>query len=252
MAASVEVSASAPEGADARTPAETAERDRDRRRQRSRRTREAMGAAAFDLLLERGLAGVSVEAIAERTGVTRRTFSRHFTGKEDAVLAVVADDVHRINDALRLRPSGEGPMTAYRNAVVDWLTAEFGGDRHALLRRRLELFRRIDREPALIAAYQRIRADAEEESVRVVAARMGVDPAHDPRPAVAVGAGAGTLVAVLRAWARHGVPESPARLVGAYFDALAAVVDPRGDAAEAAPHADPEGPPPGRTKEAGT
>lgn len=211
-----------------------------------------MGAAAFDLLLERGLAGVSVEAIAERTGVTRRTFSRHFTGKEDAVLAVVADDVHRINDALRLRPSGEGPMTAYRNAVVDWLTAEFGGDRHALLRRRLELFRRIDREPALIAAYQRIRADAEEESVRVVAARMGVDPAHDPRPAVAVGAGAGTLVAVLRAWARHGVPESPARLVGAYFDALAAVVDPRGDAAEAAPHADPEGPPPGRTKEAGT
>lgn len=198
--------------------------DLDRRRRRSQRTRQVMGAAALDLLLERGLAGVSVEAIAERSGVTRRTFSRHFAGKEDAVLNLVRDDVHRINEALRARPADEPPMAAYRGAVVEWLGQDFDGPPRALLRRRLELFRRVDGEPALIAAYQRIRADAEEESVAVIAARLGVDPADDPRPAVAVAAGAGTLVAVLRAWARHGVPESPERLVGAYFDALAEVV----------------------------
>ncbi|MGO4760731.1 helix-turn-helix domain-containing protein, partial [Streptomyces sp. 2MCAF27] len=73
----------------------------DRRQRKARQTREAMAAAAVDLILEHGLAAVTVEAIAERADVTRRTFSRHFNGKEDAALHFTRADGDRINAALR-------------------------------------------------------------------------------------------------------------------------------------------------------
>ncbi len=208
----------------------TEEVDPDGRRRRTARSREAMASAAYELLLERGLDGVSVEEIADRAGVTRRTFSRHFSGKEEAVLGRVSEDAHRINDALRLRPAGEPPLTAYRNAVRDWLASEYGGasrtesQRRQELARRLELFRRFATEPALFAAYQRIRVEAEAESVRIIAEREGLDPVRDPRPAVAVGAGAGTLIAALRAWAAGEDADALPGLVAEFFGALAGLL----------------------------
>ncbi|MFE6992699.1 TetR family transcriptional regulator, partial [Streptomyces pharetrae] len=68
----------------------------DRGHRRAWRTRSAPATAALELILERGLAAAAVEAIAERADVTRRTFSRHFTGKEDAALAFVRLDGVRI------------------------------------------------------------------------------------------------------------------------------------------------------------
>ncbi|WP_329126151.1 TetR/AcrR family transcriptional regulator [Streptomyces sp. NBC_01465] len=196
----------------------------DGRRQRTQRSREAMVAAATDLLLERGLDGVTVEGIAERAGVTRRTFSRHFPGKEEAILGEVAETGHRINDALRGRPADESPLMAYWQAVCTWLADDFGGEGAAALPDRLELFRRIDREPALFAAFQHLRIDAEAESVRIIADRLGVDPATDPRPAVTVGTGAGTLTAVLRAWSRGTDPDALSALAEQYFGALAGLL----------------------------
>lgn len=61
-----------------------------------------------------------------------------------------------------------------------------------------------DTEPELFAAYQRIRVDAQEESIRIVAARLGSDDVRDVRPAAVVDAAAGVLIAALRLWARGG------------------------------------------------
>lgn len=60
----------------------------------------------------------------------------------------------------------------------------------------------LDREPTLFAAYERIRVDAQEESIRIIADRLGTDDLRDLRPAVVVEAAAGVLTAALRAWAR--------------------------------------------------
>lgn len=173
----------------------------DRRQRKARQTREAMAAAAVDLILEHGLAAVTVEAIAERADVTRRTFSRHFNGKEDAALHITRADGDRINAALRDRPADEPPFVAYRNAVAQWLTHRetLGAEPHARWR---ALLRLVDREPTLFAAYERIRVDAQDESVAIIADRLGTHPARDLRPAVVVGAAAGVLTAALRAWAR--------------------------------------------------
>ncbi|WP_320784263.1 TetR/AcrR family transcriptional regulator [Streptomyces sp. CRN 30] len=188
-------------------PAATA--GEDRRRRRARQTRNAMASAALDLVLERGLAAVTVTAVVERADVTRRTFSRHFTGKEDAALDFVRDDGARINAALRARPPGEPPLLAYRRAVGEWLADTEYPALHLRPRMR-ELLALIDSEPALFAAYQRIRVDAQEESVRIIAGRLGSDPARDLRPAVVVDTAAGVLTAAQRLWARGLGDDDPA------------------------------------------
>ncbi|WP_054812837.1 TetR/AcrR family transcriptional regulator [Nocardia arizonensis] len=198
----------------------TADVDVDGRRLRTRRSRAAMSRAAFDLLAERGLDAISVEDITERAGVTRRTFSRHFGSIEEAVLGAVDQDVHLFNDALLRRPLAEAPLIAFHAAVHDWLEDAYGGERAVLLPPRWELFRRIEREPALFAGYQRIRAAGQRESVRIMATRLGVDPGFDPRPAAAVAAGSAMLLAASQAWAEGDDPADLPRLVESFFAAL--------------------------------
>ncbi|MET7772124.1 TetR family transcriptional regulator [Nocardia sp. NPDC005366] len=198
--------------------------DLDGRRLRTRRSREAMSRAAFDLLTERGFGAVGVEDIAERAGVTRRTFSRHFCSIEEAVLGDVDQDVHLFNDALSRRPLAEAPLAAFHGAVHDWLAAEYDLTRPSRLTRRWELFRRIESEPALFAGYQRIRAEGQRESVRIIAARLGVDTGGDLRPAAAVAAGSGMLLAASQAWASGPDPTALPRLVDRFFATLGGLV----------------------------
>lgn len=48
-------------------------------------TRERLIAAAFDLFAEHGFDSSTVDDVAERAGVSRTTFFRHFKSKEDAI-----------------------------------------------------------------------------------------------------------------------------------------------------------------------
>ncbi|MGW2848779.1 TetR family transcriptional regulator, partial [Streptomyces sp. NPDC001274] len=125
----------------------------ERRGRKARRTRDTLAQAAFELVLDRGLRGVTVEEIADRADVDRRTFSRYFTSKEAAVLDSIRGDGDRINDALRARPADEPPLTAYRRAVEDWLEDP---DTPAWHRREriFELVVLAEREPTLYAAFQ--------------------------------------------------------------------------------------------------
>ncbi|MET8512959.1 TetR family transcriptional regulator [Streptomyces sp. NPDC005077] len=191
----------------------------DRRSRKARRTRDTLAQAAFALVLERGLKNVTVEEIAERADVDRRTFSRYFTSKEAAVLDSLRGDGDRINDALRARPADEPPLTAYRRAVVAWLDDPAAQAWH----RRSRIFDLLvvaEEEATLYAAFHHIRVDAQEDSVAIIADRLGVDPRLDLRPAVTVAAGAGALLAAQATWVRGGRPDALPQLVGQAFDAL--------------------------------
>ncbi|WP_299539212.1 TetR family transcriptional regulator [uncultured Streptomyces sp.] len=206
----------------------------ERRGRKARKTRDTLAQAALELVLDRGLRKVTVEEIAQAADVDRRTFSRYFPSKEAAVLDVVRGDGDRINEALRARPAAEPPLTAYRRAVLDWL-----GDPEAepwhLRPRVFDLLRLAEDEPTLFAAFHHIRVDAQEESVAVLAARLGVDPRQDLRPAVVVAAGAGALLAAQTAWVRGDRPAALPELVVLAFDALSAELpEPRRHGA--APH----------------
>lgn len=53
----------------------------------SGRARERILAAAYDLFAYRGIQAVGIDAIVEQSGVARQTLYRHFTSKQDLVLA---------------------------------------------------------------------------------------------------------------------------------------------------------------------
>ncbi|MEV7897870.1 TetR family transcriptional regulator, partial [Streptomyces cyaneofuscatus] len=179
------------------------------------------GRAAFELVLDRGLRYVTVEEIAEAADVDRRTFSRYFASKEAAALDSLRGDGDRINEALRSRPAGEPPLLAYRRAVLAWLADPEAEPWHRRPRI-FDLLTVAEEEPTLYAAFHHIRVDAQEDSIAILADRLGVDPRHDIRPAVTVAAGAGALLAAQAAWVRGGRPDALPALVTEAFDALAA------------------------------
>lgn len=211
----------------------------ERRSRKARRTRETLAQAAYELVLDRGLRKVTVEEIAETADVDRRTFSRYFPSKEAAVLDSVRGDGDRINEALKARPAAEPPLTAYRRAVLDWLGDPSAEPWHRRPRF-FDLLVVAEREPTLYAAFHHIRVDAQEDSVTIVADRLGVDPRLDIRPAVTVAAGAGALLAAQAAWVRGSRQDALPELVVQAFDALASDLLTQRQAATA-PHSTTEG-----------
>ncbi|KOX51495.1 TetR/AcrR family transcriptional regulator [Streptomyces sp. NRRL F-6492] len=210
-----------------------------RRGPKGERTREALGEAALRLVLERGPAGVSVEDVTDAVGVSRRTFSRYFTSKEEAVVDGVRADCARINEALAARPGTEPPLTAYRAALRSWLAdpAVPAWHRRDGVR---ELFRLAEREAPLRAVLRRVLLEGEAASVRLVAQRIGADPERDLRPAVAVGAGAAALMAAARAW----ILDGPRTALPALVEEAFALLAPNPPPAESPPTGPPPAHPP--------
>src|SRR3954467_8411027 len=83
------------------------------------RTRQEIADATLRLAAERGLEHVTVEQIAAAADIAPRTFFRYFDSKEDALLADPSDRLVLLREALRGRPSTEGPLTAVRAAILE-------------------------------------------------------------------------------------------------------------------------------------
>lgn len=86
------------------------EHGRDRRK---RVTRQALRRSVLELGLEYGLAPVSVEAIAERAGVSARTFFNYFESKEEAALV----ELFQIGAAELAALSQGDPELAWRDVT---------------------------------------------------------------------------------------------------------------------------------------
>ncbi|MFV0526333.1 MAG: TetR/AcrR family transcriptional regulator [Acidimicrobiales bacterium] len=89
------------------------------RRERKRRsTRAAIVDAAIELFETNGYNGTSIDDITERADVARRTFFRHFAGKDAVLLPDFADYVAAISSRLTRSPA---PLTlaAVFDACVD-------------------------------------------------------------------------------------------------------------------------------------
>src|SRR5690625_2927128 len=88
------------------------------RRERNKvRTRRALITAARDLIQQRGLEGVTAEDIADRAGVSRRTFFNYFSNIEGVVAAGLAEPLDRLSAAMQSRPTSEDPLLAIIEAL---------------------------------------------------------------------------------------------------------------------------------------
>ena len=73
--------------------------------------------AALELFAQKGIAEVTVEQIAEKAGISRRTFYRYFETPEDVLAAMPERLLERIASNLRFRPIGEDISTSFMAAV---------------------------------------------------------------------------------------------------------------------------------------
>ena len=108
--------------------------------------RQALHEAALRLAIERGLDHVTTEAIADAAGLSRRTFSNYFTGKEEAILYSDQRELSRLIELVRARPADESGWMAFRQGVRD-----LSRESDDLERGELVAVRRLRQHPALVA-----------------------------------------------------------------------------------------------------
>src|ERR1700760_3542703 len=94
-------------------------------------------AAAITLFEEQGYDATTVAEIAERAGLTKRTFFRHFADKREVLFGGSEELVRRWSEAVAAAPAGAAPLAAVA-AGFDPI-AEMFEERHAFARRRARI-----------------------------------------------------------------------------------------------------------------
>lgn len=158
------------------------------RETKRRATARALAQAAFELAVERGLDGFTIDEVAVRAGYSRRTFANHYPGKEEAIVAIASS---RVRDALE-PVAGDGDLSP-----VDWLQAVARSQLNEgllLVLRDLRLLaeRHPQLRPHLLEVQRRIRESARDAVLARVEADESRIHAH-----LLVGAAYGALTSVL-------------------------------------------------------
>lgn len=87
------------------------------REQKKEETRRALSRAAAELLLSDGSEGMTVAAIAERAGVSTRTFHNYFPRREDALLTFIEFTVDELQEQVTNAPQCEGPLETMHRLI---------------------------------------------------------------------------------------------------------------------------------------
>lgn len=74
--------------------------------------RERLQAAALDLFTEQGFEKTTVDQIASRAGMNRRSFFHHFADKREVVFGGQGTDADLLGDTVREQPETAGPLVA--------------------------------------------------------------------------------------------------------------------------------------------
>jgi AcrR family transcriptional regulator len=119
--------------------------------------RDRLAQAAFDLFNESGYERTTIDGIAERAGLGRATFFRHYRSKEDVIFPDHDQLLEQVRDRLR-STSHSSALAAVCDAVRLVLLHYL--DEGALARRRYALTSTVpalrDREIVSVARYQRL------------------------------------------------------------------------------------------------
>ncbi len=196
-----------------------------RRERKKRQTRDALVHAALKLFDAKGYEHTAIREITDAVDVSERTFFRYFASKEDLAVSFVRDASSAFVRELAARPADEEPLVAMRNAFdasLRAITADEGPPGEESIY--LLIVKLIDSTPSLLAAHLRFLHDRDDEVVRVLAEREGVDPVTDLRPRIAAVVFGGLAATATKRWRTEGCGTVAEML--AAFDACLAQLGP--------------------------
>ncbi len=153
-------------------PAGVEDADCGLRERKKRETRAAIHRAALELAHEGGVDALTVDAIAERAGVSPRTFFNYFPTKDDAIIGSGASELDALATLVAVRPAGESVREIVHAIALIRMAALERDPESWAMRRELTLS-----EPAVglrflgvYARADRVLVDALVERARVAAA----------------------------------------------------------------------------------
>ena len=159
------------------------------RERKKRQTRIDLARAAVSLFELHGYDAVTVDDIAARANVSRRTFFRYFDSKEDVVAVDPEGKIAAMRIALRDGPPDEPTLDALRRGALAMTAAYWDPDLSRAIVRTLE------REPKMLAAAMAFQVRYTESLAQELAIDMETDERLDPRPRIL----AHTAVTMMRA-----------------------------------------------------
>jgi AcrR family transcriptional regulator len=185
--------------------------------ERKRRAiRGELSEVALRLLTDRDFDSLTIDQIAAAAGISRRTFFRYFTSKEDVVFAFLDRWAVRLAADIVARPDDEDPVAAVQNSFRQ-LTAAYDDRALALVR--------LVRETPLLREQESInREHLRIAVVNALAARLGLDAQNDMRPQILATIAFAPLDAAMFAWFGSRSDEEVGRLLD---EALATFVQER-------------------------
>ncbi|TQS42624.1 mycofactocin system transcriptional regulator [Cryptosporangium phraense] len=148
----------------------------------------------LELFTTRGFDETTIDEIASAAGISRRTFFRYYTSKNDLVWGDFDAELARLRERLAATPADVPMMAALREAVVAFNRVD--ADHVALHRRRMALIVGV---PTLIA-YSTLRfAGWRDVIAEFVAGRVG-RPVEDLLPQLVAHAALGCALAAYTEW----------------------------------------------------
>lgn len=184
------------------------------RERKKEATRHAVHEATLRLTVEHGFDHVTVEAVADAAGISRRTFSNYFTNKEDALLYGEERQIGSLVRLVRDRPAGEPAWTALRGAMTEFMSRVPPPEREWAVRTRLAL-----RHPSLLARQLANHAAMERDLADAVADRPG-PTARPVRPLVLAAGFLASLRIAMRTWIEEDPDREPAELIAEVMDEM--------------------------------
>jgi AcrR family transcriptional regulator len=135
-------------------------------------TRRALRDAALKLFAKHGYDATTIEEIAEKAGVSTRTFFRYFPTKDDVLYHGERDWLQTVIDAYPDQPTSLNDLDAMR------VTLETLAPRLGKSRRSLDLYQRaVESSPTLRGSEQDHQRESTEVLAQAIAVRRG-----QPRP----------------------------------------------------------------------
>lgn len=170
------------------------------RERKKQRTRCAMIDAAFALFSRKGFDATTVDEIADAVDVSPRTFFRYFTSKEEVALSQLDEQLAVLLRLLAARPADEPVLTALHRAMVEVVRDCEDGTNGFDATRFRNVKALVASSPALAAHSLEQGAARLAELATLIGARMGVDPATDPRPYLVASVGICAVQTAVTAW----------------------------------------------------
>lgn len=162
-------------------------------------TPEVLAQAAFDLVVERGLDGLTGADIAAAAMLPVRSFSKYFPSVEAAIAAATAKRAADLAQAQLVRPREE--------PLADAIVAVYGR-KFAILtsvsQDWLNGFIAMLRSPALRGEYQKASLNSEAHLAGAIAERTGLDAMRDLLPKVLAASITGVERVAVRHWIELG------------------------------------------------